>query len=145
MYAAKNLPAAVPAFEPAPEPTAVPTLTPRQPWVAAMASLVLPGFGQLYNGDLNRAIWLFLGFALLCVPGVALVALYLPAQLMLPCLLLGLVLTLSVWVYAVYEAWRSARARVVATAWAWRVSGVYALVFVLCDLLALPLLTQYVR
>ena len=145
MYAAKNLHVAVPAIEPVPEPTAAPTLTPRQPWIAALASLVLPGFGQLYNGDLNRAIWLFLSFALLCVPGVALVALYLPAQLMLPCLLLGLALTISVWVYAVCNAWRSARASVASTGRAWQVSGVYALIFVLCDLLALPLLTQYVR
>lgn len=141
MYAANALPTVAPAIEPA----VLPTLTPRQPWVAALASLVLPGFGQLYNGDLNRAIWLFLGFALLCVPGVALVALYLPAQLMLPCLVLGLVVTLSVWVYAVCNAWRSARAKMAATARAWQVSGVYALVFVLCDLLTLPLLTQYVR
>ena len=53
-------------------------MTPRRPLVAALASLILPGFGQFYNGDLNRAIWLFLGFAMLCIPAIALVALYLP-------------------------------------------------------------------
>ena len=58
-----------------------PTLPPRRPLLAALASLVLPGFGQLYNGDLNRAIWLFLSFALLCIPGVALVALYEASEL----------------------------------------------------------------
>ena len=79
-------------------------MRPRQPWLAALASLVLPGFGQLYNGDLNRAIWLFLSFALLCVPALALDALYLPARLMLPCLLLGL--ALAVWGYAVWDAWQ---------------------------------------
>ena len=121
------------------------SLPPRQPMVAAVASLVLPGFGQFYNGDLNRAIWLFLSFALLCIPGVALIALYLPDRLMLPTLLLGLGVTLGVWAYAVWDAWRAARRKVDTTAKAWQMSGVYALVFVLCDLLALPLLTQYVR
>ena len=106
------------------------SLAPRQPMVAAVASLVLPGFGQFYNGDLNRAIWLFLSFALLCIPGVALIALYLPDRLMLPTLLLGLGVTLGVWVYAVRDAWRGARRNVDTMAKAWQMSGVYALVFV---------------
>ena len=147
MYSA-NQPLPIPSLAPSSpaEPTP-PGLRPRQPWLAALASLVLPGFGQLYNGDLNRAIWLFLSFALLCIPAVALVALYLPARLMLPCLLLGLVLALAVWGYAVWDAWRGARslANTSRPAQAWQLSGVYALVFVLCDLLALPLLTLYVR
>lgn len=132
----------VPTSSPASTPG---LLAPRQPMVAAMASLVLPGFGQFYNGDLNRAIWLFLSFALLCIPGVALIALYLPDRLMLPTLLLGLGVTIGVWAYAVWDAWRGARCNVDTAAKAWQMSGVYALVFVLCDLLALPLLTQYVR
>ena len=121
------------------------TLPPRRPLLAALASLVLPGLGQLYNGELNRAIWLFLSFALLCIPGVALVALYLPDQWMLPTLLLGLVAALGVWAYAVVQAWRAARRLPKVQAKGWQLSGVYALVFVLCDLLALPLLTLYVR
>jgi signal peptidase I len=121
------------------------SITPRRPLVAALASLVLPGFGQLYNGALNRGIWQFLVFALLCIPGVALVALYLPSRLMLPTLLLGLGLTLAVWAYSVWDAWRGARRHPGGPALAWQQSGVYALVFVLCDLLALPLLSLYVR
>lgn len=121
------------------------SMTPRRPLVAALASLVLPGFGQLYNGALNRGIWLFLVFALLCIPGVALVALYLPSRLMLPTLLLGLGLTLAVWAYSVWDAWRGAQRHQGGPALAWQQSGVYALVFVLCDLLALPLLSLYVR
>ena len=84
--------------------------TPRRPLVAALASLILPGFGQLYNGDLNRAIWLFLGFAMLCIPAIALIALYLPDAMMLPTLLLGLVAAMGVWAYAVWDAWRGASA-----------------------------------
>src|ERR1035437_6362275 len=95
-------------ISPALEPVAAPVMAPRNPLVAALASLVLPGFGQLYNGDLNRAIWLFLSFALLCIPVVALIALYLPERLMLPTLLLGLGATLGVWGYAVWDAGRTA-------------------------------------
>ncbi len=122
-----------------------PAMTPRNPWIAALASLVLPGFGQLYNGDLNRAIWLFLSFALLCIPAVALVTLYLPARLMLPTLALGVVAAIGVWGYAIRDAWHRARQDPCLGVKPWQISGVYALVFVLCDLLALPLLTLYVR
>ena len=61
-----------------PSPIASMADSPRKPWLAALASLVLPGLGQFYNGELNRAIWLFLTFALLSIPGLALMALYLP-------------------------------------------------------------------
>ena len=120
-------------------------MAPRRPLIAALASFILPGFGQFYNGDLNRAIWLFLAFAMLCIPAIALIALYLPDGLMLPVLVLGLVAALGVWGYAVWDAWRGARDHRGGPAKAWQQSGVYALVFVLCDLLALPLLTLYVR
>ena len=134
-----------PPLSSATTPVQTPVMTRRKPVLAALASLVLPGFGQFYNGDLNRAIWLFLSFALLCIPAVALIALYLPDRLMLPTLLLGLGATVGVWGYAVGDAWRSARRNISSPAKAWQMSGVYALVFVLCDLLALPLLTLYVR
>ena len=134
-----------PAQAPAPVPSPAQAMAPRRPIVAALASFILPGFGQFYNGDLNRAIWLFLSFALLCIPAIGLIALYLPDALMLPTLLLGLLAALGVWVYAVWDAWRTARLQLGGPARAWQQSGVYALVFVLCDLLALPLLTMYVR
>jgi signal peptidase I len=126
-------------------PQKMPVMAPRRPWVAAIASLVLPGFGQFYNGDFNRAIWLFLGFAILCIPGIAFIALYLPARLMMPSLSLGLSAALGVWGYSVWDAWRGAGKEPGRAARAFQISGVYALIFVLCDLLALPLLTLYVR
>ena len=75
------------------------------PLFAAVLSLVMPGLGQLANGQVNKAIWLYLGFAAASVPGIALVALYVPAGLMLPTLLLGLAWTLGLWLYAVADAW----------------------------------------
>ena len=140
-----NPPTSESAFVQCPTPASAQPMPPRHPLVAALASLILPGFGQFYNGDLNRAIWLFLTFALLCIPAIGLIALYLPEVLMLPTLLLGLLAALGVWAYAVWDAWRTARLQAGGPARAWQQSGVYALVFVLCDLLALPLLTLYVR
>jgi signal peptidase I len=118
---------------------------PRNPLFALLMSLALPGFGQLYNGEFNKAIWLFLGFAFFCVPGVALVALYLSNDWMMPTLILSLVLTLGIWFYGMIDAWRSARRKQDYALQAWQVGSVYLLVFILCNLVALPLLITYVR
>ena len=99
---------------------------PRNPWIAALLSFALPGLGQLYNGDLNKALWLFLGFVLIGFPGVMIAALYVPAVLMLPLLLISAGLTLGVWVGAIADAWREAARRQVYTRREWQVSGVYA-------------------
>jgi signal peptidase I len=121
------------------------TPSPRRPWLAALMSLVLPGFGQLYNGDVNSAIWLFLWFALLCIPGLALAALYLPAAWTVPVLVLGFLEALGTWIYSVWNAWRVAKRSAAFKLRAWQLSGVYVLVLVVCGLVTLPLLTMYVR
>ncbi len=120
-------------------------LSPRSPLFALFMSLVLPGFGQLYNGEINKAIWLFLGFAFLSIPGVALVALYLPDGWMMPALLLSLAATLSLWLYGMFDAWHQAKRRREYWSAHWQLSGVYLLVFMICNALALPLLLDYVR
>jgi signal peptidase I len=117
----------------------------RRPIVAMFMSLLLPGFGQLYNGEVNKAIWLFLAFAFLSVPGVALVALYLPDGWMMPALVLALAAALSLWLYGMADAWRQARARPDYRPERWQTSGMYLLVLVVCNGLALPLLIDYVR
>ena len=118
---------------------------PRQRWRAALMSLVLPGFGQLYNGEVNRAIWLFLGFALLSVPGLVVAALWLPAWVTVPALALSLLASLGVWGLSVVQAWRRAG---LLTDWRrrpWQLSGVYLLVLLVCDGVVLPLLIKQVR
>ena len=118
---------------------------PRKPIVAALMSAVLPGFGQLYNGDANRAIWLFLAFLFLNVPWVASLALFVDGVLLVPALVLTFAAAMSVWVYGIVDAWRQARTRTDYVPERWQLSGVYALVFVVCNLIALPSLTVYVR
>ncbi|MDB5881615.1 MAG: signal peptidase [Ramlibacter sp.] len=116
-----------------------------RPLFAAALSLVMPGLGQLANAEVNKAIWLYLGFAAGSVPLIGLVALYVPAGLMLPTLLLGTLLTLGIWVYAIADAWRGTERSDGPFARPWQTSGMYALVFVAGNLVALPLLIGYVR
>lgn len=118
---------------------------PRKPLLALLMSLILPGFGQLYNGKLNKAIWLFIGFAFFSVPGVALIALHLPGPWMMPALLVSLGASLLLWLYGMTDAWRDARRAQDYIARSWQVSGTYALVLIACNAFALPLLIDYVR
>lgn len=118
-----------------------------QPAIAALKSLALPGLGQWHNGQLNKAIWFFLSFALLSVPAVAVVALYLPPAWTAPALALGVLLALGLWLGAIVDAWRVAAAEPApaASPSLYRLSGVTVLLIVLCDFVALPLLTNAVR
>jgi signal peptidase I len=127
-----------------------------QPALAAFKSLVLPGLGQWHNGQIDRAVWFFLAFALLSVPGVAVVALWLPPAWTAPALAAGLLLTLGVWIGSVVDAWRTARRGPpplldplpgLATPGTpvWRMAGVTLLLILLCDFVALPLLMLAVR
>jgi signal peptidase I len=117
----------------------------RKPPVALLMSFALPGFGQLYNGQINKAIWLFLCFGLLSIPGLALIALFLPPSLTVPALALALLATVGLWVFGMADAWRVAGQSQEHLLKPWQLSGVYALVFLLCNALALPLLIGHVR
>ena len=120
-------------------------IQPRKPLVAMLMSLVLPGYGQLYNGQVNKGIWLFLAFALISVPGIAVIALYLPAMLTVPTLLLSALTAIALWLFGMSDAWRQARHQQNYIPGVWQCSGAYAVVFFLCSGLALPLLINYVR
>ncbi|MEJ2621979.1 MAG: signal peptidase I [Candidatus Thiodiazotropha sp.] len=118
---------------------------PRKPGLALGMSLLLPGFGQLYNGQVNRAIWLFLTFNLLSVPGMILIALYLPSGMMVPALFLSLLVTLGLWIFGMFDAWRGARRCKEYVPAPWQTSGLYTLVFLLCNGLVLTATFGYVR
>jgi signal peptidase I len=104
-------------------------IRPRRPPVAALMSLALPGLGQLYGGELNRGLWLFLAFAFVSAPGIAFAALLAPAPLMLPLLAASAVATLGVWIFAVVDAWRLAARRQLHAPGVWQRSGLYVLAF----------------
>lgn len=120
-------------------------MSPRKPLRALIMSLVLPGFGQLYNGEINRAIWLFLAFVLLTGPGVALIALHLPAWMMVPVLVLGVIGALGLWTWSCADAWRCAKRQADYILAPWQVTGVYALVVAVCGFIVLPGMIGYIR
>jgi signal peptidase I len=121
------------------------TPQPRRPWVAALMSLALPGWGQLYNGQADRAIWMFLGFALLLLPATAMLALAVPPAGMALALLLGALGGLVYWLAAAADAWRGARREPAYRVRPWQTGGLYTLVFVTCALVVLPALTVWMR
>lgn len=118
---------------------------PRKAGFAVLMSMVLPGFGQLYNGQPNKAIYVFLAFVLLLIPGLALVAVYLPAGWVVPVGALATLATVALWVYGMADAWRNARRLAEYTPRPWQLGGTYALVFLACNGLALPLAISYVQ
>jgi signal peptidase I len=73
-----------------------------------------------------------------------LIALYLSEFLMVPALVISLIFTLSIWLYGLIDAWRTARRQQDYVRLGWQISGVYALIFLLCLLTQLFLL-DYVR
>jgi len=117
----------------------------RRPLIAALMGVALPGFGQLYNGQFNRAIWFYLIFLIIAVPVTMIAVLYLPAALMSGVLAISVLLTVGVWLWGIIDAWRVAHRSNPYLLRTWQTSGVYAMVFLLCGLVVLPLLVSYVR
>ncbi|NOZ51623.1 MAG: signal peptidase I [Gammaproteobacteria bacterium] len=81
---------------------------PRKPFLALLASMVMPGLGQLYNGEATKALLLFLTVGAL-TPLSAWVALYGPGKSMWLVILVFVLLTLSLYFYAIINAFRTAK------------------------------------
>lgn len=118
---------------------------PRNPIFAALMSAILPGFGQLYNGQINKSLWIFLAFCLLAMPLTVVVALYLPVKLTAVVLALASLMTLAVWLYGIVDAWITARNQVNFRLQPWQANGMYTAVFLICSLLILPSMIFWVR
>jgi len=106
--------------------------------VPLLLSLACPGLGQVHNGEIDKALWLFLAFTGLTVPGIAVIALHLPDVLMLPVLGLGLLAALGTWIWGMVDAFHRARPSTHSVA-------VYLGLLVLGDLVALPAGIGWVR
>jgi signal peptidase I len=120
-------------------------IKPRKPIVALLMSFVLPGFGQLYNGEVNKAIWLLLTFTFVNVPWLVVLGLFFPGWLLVPMLLLTLVASFGIWIFGMTDAFRQAKMRQTYSPERWQTSGAYALVLIVCNVITMPLLTIYVR
>lgn len=120
-------------------------VAPRRPWLASLLSLVLPGFGQFYVGDANRALGFLLAFTLLGIPVQVFVSLLLPIELTGVSVLLATLATIGVWLYAVVDAWRRARRCDPFVPAAWQTRTVYTSVFLLTLFVLLPAVMGFVR
>jgi signal peptidase I len=124
----------------------MPTLIqPRKPWLAALMSLVLPGFGQLYNGEINKAIWTFVAFSFVIIPWGAIVAMYLPDSWLVFGLVDATIAAIGIWLWATAEAWHNAGKLTHYEPKPWQISGTYLAAIIVCGLIVLPLTYTYVR
>ncbi len=121
------------------------TTHPRRPGLALALSALLPGLGQLYNGQLNKGLLLFIAFAFVSTPFIALVALWLPAGWLLPLLLLALISTLGLYLYGLADAWRGARRSTGYRLRDWQQPGVYLALLLFGYLVVLAGSTDYLR
>jgi len=119
--------------------------TSRNPWMAALMSLVLPGFGQLYNGHVNKGLLLFIGICLINVPLVLWLVLDLPTSLTLPLVILTLLASIVLWLYGIINAYRSAKKLNNYTLQSWQMPAVYLATFLVAIFIILPLTTNYLR
>ena len=117
----------------------------RHPFIAMLMSAALPGWGQLYNGELNKAIWWGLGFFCLTIPSTVTIALYLPPESMLDGFILNGLALLALWLSGMVDAWQSAKRKSEYQPYSWQHSGVYVLVFLLSNCFVLPIVMQFVR
>jgi signal peptidase I len=120
-------------------------LQPRKPWLAALMSLVLPGFGQLYNGEINKAIWTFVAFSFVIIPLGAIVAMYLPDYWLVFGLVAATIAAIGIWLWAITDAWHNAKKLSHYEPKLWQISGTYLAAIIVCGLIVLPLTYTYVR
>ena len=79
----------------------------RRPLLALFAGLLLPGLGQVYNGEPARGAALLFTVAMI-LPSAAWLALHGPRLLLSPVVVLGVLASLAVYVYSVKAAYRTA-------------------------------------
>ena len=120
-------------------------MKPRHPLVAAGMSLVLPGFGQLYNGMVNRGLLVFMAFTLATVPLVLWVTFSLPASMTLALLVLTVMINAGIWIYGIVDAWKSAKNTENYILKDWQLPAVYLLIFLSAIFYFVPGMSQYMR
>ena len=120
-------------------------ITPRNPLFAAVMSAILPGFGQLYNGQVNKSLWIFIAFCLIALPLAVIIALYLPVWMTVFALAAGVIIPIMIWVYGIIDAWRNARKLANYQLKPWQTSAMYTVVFLVCSMLILPSTIFWIR
>lgn len=118
---------------------------PRKAWLAFLLGLFLPGLGQLYNGQINRAAWFMLGSWLFGIPLVGLFAPYLPDDWTAMIMLGSIGLALLIWLISCVDALLQALKRSTYVPASWQGAGTYLFLILLVTVCLFPLLSQQVR
>jgi signal peptidase I len=117
----------------------------RRPLIASAASLLLPGLGQIYNGEVGRGAALLLSLALL-LPSAVWLALHGPRSTLLLFVLAGVLATLAICIYSVVAAYGSAaRLRDSFVPGPWNRLTVYLAVFLFGHVFLLGLAAHFTR
>lgn len=122
-----------------------PINSPRKAWLAFLLGLFLPGLGQTYNGQLNRAAWFMLGSWLFGIPLVGLLVRYFPDDWTASLMLGSIGVAVVIWFISCIDGFIQARRRATYTAAAWQGAGTYLFLILLVTVCLFPLLTQQVR
>jgi signal peptidase I len=80
----------------------------RKPLVAMAGSLIMPGLGQVYNGELSKGLSLFLLFAFV-LPVFSFAAVRGPSSWLFGCVLIAVISGLAIYFYCVRDAYVAAR------------------------------------
>jgi signal peptidase I len=80
----------------------------RKPLLALAASMLMPGLGQVYNGEATKGISMFLGFAF-TVPCFSWLALHGPHALLSLSVFIGVLVAVGVYIFAISDAYRTAK------------------------------------
>ena len=125
--------------------TTTPVTEARRPLVALFAALLLPGLGQVYNGEPARGAALLFSVAML-LPSAAWLALHGPRSLLSLVIVVGVVASLAIYVHSVKAAYRTAvRLRHGFVPGPWNRGSVYFVLFVFGHLFVLSPLAGYTK
>jgi len=80
----------------------------RNPWLAMLASLLMPGLGQVYNGKLIKGLFIFISLAVI-IPLSAWLVVIGPKRIILYSAAAFVLLMLLIYVYAIIDAGRDAK------------------------------------
>ena len=118
---------------------------PRRPLVALFAGLLLPGLGHVYNGEPAQGAALLVSVAML-LPSAAWLALHVPRPLLSLVVVIGVMASLSIYVYSVVAAYRTAaRLREGFSPGPWHRGYVYFVLFVFGHMGVLSPLAGYAK
>ena len=125
-----------------------PARTPRRPLLAAIASLVLPGLGQFYNGRVDRALWFLIAYGLVSIPLLGTIALFSPPRATTVLLALCALVAISVWLGSAIDAWRDAARLATDPEWRarpWQTASAYAAILIVCHGFYQPIAIGWMR